>query len=270
MLKIKKYYNLDEKKFLDILDVYDELYRNKIKDIDEDEKVDNKNDNKNKKSNSRKSSKEVEITSPQEFTEEEKLKEEEIRNMNHKTFTFFEFYKYYVSSPEIALYFYNIANPEFVAGKTTKTQNIKYTFRYKKHVLDENILYKYIYKKEEKKDEEKDENSPEQKYLKKRRFKAKQITKMLEEIEFQKKLEQITNERMEKISKEYRDDKKAIFQPQSIFKHKYVDMTFDDCPLFIPFYVLCNVSSTLEEYKSQKGFFESLFSDFFVNFFFST
>ena len=146
LLKIKKYYNLDEKKFLDILDVYDELYRNKIKDIDEDEKVDNKNDNKNKKSSSRKNSKEVEITSPQEFTEEEKLKEEEIRNMNHKTFTFFEFYKYYVSSPEIALYFYNIANPEFVAGKTTKTQNIKYTFRYKKHVLDENILYKYIYK----------------------------------------------------------------------------------------------------------------------------
>ena len=32
------------------MDVYDELYRNKIKDIDEDEKVDNKNDNKNKKS----------------------------------------------------------------------------------------------------------------------------------------------------------------------------------------------------------------------------
>ena len=147
--------------------------------------------------------------------------------------------------------------------KTEKVTHLFTSFLSRDHcylILKNQIkIYKEENKKEEKKDEEKDENSPEQKYLKKRRFKAKQITKMLEEIEFQKKLEQITNERMEKISKEYRDDKKAIFQPQSIFKHKYVDMTFDDCPLFIPFYVLCNVSSTLEEYKSQKGFFESLF-----------
>ena len=147
--------------------------------------------------------------------------------------------------------------------KTEKVTHLFTSFISRDHcyiILKNQIkIYKEENKKEEKKEEEKDENSPEQKYLKKRRFKAKQITKMLEEIEFQKKLDQITNERMEKISKEYRDDKKAVFQPQSIFKHKYVDMTFDDCPLFIPFYVLCNASSKLEEYKSQKGFFESLF-----------
>ena len=84
---------------------------------------------------------------------------------------------------------------------------------------------------------------------------------MLEEIEFQKKLEQITNERMEIISKEYRDDKRAIFLPQSNFKLKYIDIIFEDCPLFIPFYVLCNINSKLEEYKTQKGFFESLFTE---------
>ena len=30
---------------------------------------------------------------------------------------------------------------------------------------------------------------------------------------------------------------------------------------YIPFFVLCNVNSKLEEYKTQKGFFESLFID---------
>ena len=131
LIKIKKYYNLEEKKIFDILDIYDELYRNKINDINE--------------INS-KSSIEIDITSPPELCGVEKLKEEKIWNINRKTFTFFEFYKYYVSSPEISLYFYNIANPEFVTGKVIKTKNIKYIFKYKKFALDENILYKYIYK----------------------------------------------------------------------------------------------------------------------------
>ena len=56
-------------------------------------------------------------------------------NMNRKTFTFFEFYKYYDSSPEIPLYFYNISNPKFVSGKIIKTSQtkIKYIFKYKKN-----------------------------------------------------------------------------------------------------------------------------------------
>ena len=78
-------------------------------------------------------------------------------------------------------------------------------------------------------------------------------------IEFHKKIEQFTKERMELFTKEYYDEKKGVFIPQDKFKYKYEEVYFDDCPLFIPFYVLCNISSKLEEYKSEKGFFESLF-----------
>ena len=109
--------------------------------------------------------------------------------------------------------------------------------------------------------EEQDQNSPEQKYLKKKKFKAKQITKMLEEIEFNKKIEKITKERIELFTKKYYDEKNGVFIPNSEFTEKFVDMTFDDFPLFIPFKVLCKVSSKLEEYKRDKGFFESLFLD---------
>ena len=107
--------------------------------------------------------------------------------------------------------------------------------------------------------EEKDGNGPEQKYLKKKRFKAKQITKMLEEIEFHKKIEQYTKERMELFSKKYYDGKKGLFLPNSEFQNKITELTLEDFPLFIPFKVLCKVSTKLEEYKSCKGFFESLF-----------
>ena len=141
-LRIKKYFQLDEKKVPDILDVYDELYTNKIKDIEKEE------DEKNRKDSGRRNSNIGEVTTAQEFTEEENAKFEKIKNLNHKTFTFLEFYKYYYSCPDLVFYFYNIANPEYVSGKTIKTnqQNIKYTYKYKKFALDQNILFKYIYK----------------------------------------------------------------------------------------------------------------------------
>ena len=140
-MKMKKMYDLKDKRMPDILDIYDELYTNKIKDI-------NDEDENNKKDNGKKNSNIYEATSAQEFTDEEIAKAEKIKNINHKTFTFFEFYKYYVSNPDIALYFYNIANPEFVSGKIIKNniQNIKYVFRYKKIALDQNMIFKYIYK----------------------------------------------------------------------------------------------------------------------------
>ena len=108
-------------------------------------------------------------------------------------------------------------------------------------------------------EEKKDENSPEQKYLKRKRFKAKQVSKMLEEIEFYKKLDEFTKERMELFETEFRNEKKGFFMPQSALTRKYADITFEDCPLYIPFYILGNIKSKLEEYKSEKGFFESLF-----------
>ena len=46
-------------------------------------------------------------------------------------------------------------------------------------------------KKDNDNNEEQDKNSPEKEYLKKKRFKAKQISKMLEEIEFHKKFNNI-------------------------------------------------------------------------------
>ena len=149
--------------------------------------------------------------------------------------------------------------------KTEKVTHLFTSFLSRDHcfLILKNQLNKI---KEEKKqdiqnNEEQDNNSPEQKYLKRKRFKAKQITKMLEEMEFYSKLERITNERMELFSKKYYDEKKGIFIPDSEFKLKYVDKMFEDCPLFIPFKVLCDVSSKLEEYKRDKGFFESLFLD---------
>ena len=140
-MKMKKMYDLKDKRMPDILDIYDELYTNKIKDI-------NDEDENNKKDNGKKNSNIYEATSAQEFTDEEIAKAEKIKNINHKTFTFLEFYKHYVSNPDIALYFYNIANPEFVSGKIIKNniQNIKYVFRYKKIALDQNMIFKYIYK----------------------------------------------------------------------------------------------------------------------------
>ena len=114
-------------------------------------------------------------------------------------------------------------------------------------------------KKNNNEEENVDVNSPEQKYLGKKRFKAKQITKMLEEIEFYKKLEEITKERMELFTKEYTDEKKGFFISQKTFKRKYAEELFQDCPLFVVFSTICNMTTKLEEYKKEKGFFESLF-----------
>ena len=108
-------------------------------------------------------------------------------------------------------------------------------------------------------EEKVDANSPEQKYLGKKRFKAKQVSKMLEEIEFYKKLEEITKERMELFTKEYTDEKKGFFVSQKTLTRKYAEETFNDCPLFVIFTTLCKMTTQLEEYKSKKGFFESLF-----------
>ena len=107
--------------------------------------------------------------------------------------------------------------------------------------------------------EEVDENSPEQKYLGKKRFKAKQISKMLEEINFYKRLEEITKERMELFTKEYTNESKGFFVDQKTLKRKYAEETFKDCPLFVIFSTICKMSTQLEEFKSKKGFFESLF-----------
>ena len=149
-LKIKLLYKKKAKSILNILSVYDEIYINKIKNIDDnkDDKEKNKDAIKKVKKDKKGIDRKVETEKFIQFYDNEKKKASQIMNMNRKTFTFFEFYKYYVSSPEIPLYFYNISNPEFVSGKIIKTSQtkIKYIFKYKKIELDQNMIFKYIYK----------------------------------------------------------------------------------------------------------------------------
>ena len=139
-LKIKKFYEKEEDKkkktYVDnqiILDIYDELYTNKIKDYNTDEIF-----YKNK----------ISEENLKEFLNDMKEVETNLSNMNHRTFTFYEFFKYYFTTSDIAPYFFNVSNPEFVSGKIIKNNknNIKYIFKYKKIALDQNILFKYIYK----------------------------------------------------------------------------------------------------------------------------
>ena len=148
--------------------------------------------------------------------------------------------------------------------KTEKVVHIFTSFLSRDHcfLILQNQLNKIKKKNKNKNkntEEEQDQNSPEKKFLMKKKFKAKQISKMLEEINFYKKIEQYTKERLELFTKKYYDEKKGIFLPNSDFKEKFADVTFEDFPLYIPFKILCKVSTKLEEYKSKKGFFESLF-----------
>ena len=148
-LKIKLDYKLKDKNIQDILEIYDEIYTNKVKNIDDEKKNNkdfNKKDKKDKKDKKEKNSKE-ETMKFMEFYDKEKMKENSLINRNANTFSFFEFYKYYISSPEIPLYFYKISNPKIISGNMEKTPlRIKYIFNYNKVALDQNIIFKYIYK----------------------------------------------------------------------------------------------------------------------------
>ena len=116
--------------------------------------------------------------------------------------------------------------------------------------------------KNEEEKEEVQNNTPErQLYLKKKLKKSKQISQMLDEIKFYERLEQLTKERMEIFVKEYRDEKNGFFIPDSKFPRNYAEHVFKDCPLFVCFKYICNMSTPIDEYGHEKGFFESLFID---------
>ena len=127
------------------MDIYKEIFTNKKKDIINIKERKNSNYNYENSYSNRIS--DITLMAFR-FIDEAKGYEVELMNINHKTFTFFEFYKYYFSSPEIASYFYNIRNPKYVMGKFVKKniRDIKYFFKYKIIELDKNILLKYIYK----------------------------------------------------------------------------------------------------------------------------
>ena len=125
LLSLKKIFlNSKDEYFEHMLDIYDSVYIKKENVEKDDKKGKNKNGN----------------IIPENIDVENKKK--------YKTIiTFLEFYKYYFTSPKIANYFYSIANPDFVKGNLNKKNkiNIKYTYKYKKIDIDNNLILQYIY-----------------------------------------------------------------------------------------------------------------------------
>ena len=147
-----------------------------------------------------------------------------------------------------------------------KTEKVSYTFinflsRDKCYNLLENEINKLKEKKniEHKiKNEKKEKVTPENIYLKKKRFKSKEVVKMLEDINFNSRLKQLTKERIAILSKKYKDEKNGIFLPDDKFSKKFGEHIFKSCPLYICFKYICNISTQLDELGHSKGFFESL------------
>ena len=134
--KILYLMNIKEEYFEHILDIYDSVYIKQdskgIEKIFEKNKI--KDDKKGQKSNENLNQINVES-------------KKEGKDKNKTFVSFFNFYKYYYSSPNIRNYFYNISNADLVKGTINKNNkiNIKYLYKYKKIDIDKNILFQYIY-----------------------------------------------------------------------------------------------------------------------------
>ena len=142
LLSLKKISGNKEEYFQYILDIFDSVYFNKgntqehnensLKNIEKkNEKQPKKDDKKNQKKNDI-------------IQENTDIKKED---KHSTTITFLEFYKYYFTNKEIASYFYNMINEDFVKATINKKNkiNIKYLYKYKKIDIDQNLLFKYIY-----------------------------------------------------------------------------------------------------------------------------
>ena len=103
--------------------------------------------------------------------------------------------------------------------------------------------------------------NPKEIYLKKKRIKSKQILNMLEDINFDERINQSTKDRMKIFQKKYRDEKKGIFLSDEKFPKIFFEHIFKSCPLYICFKYICNSSTQLDELGYSKGFFESILID---------
>jgi len=140
LMCLKKLLNKEEY-FHYILDIYDYVYNIKEQ---EDDKIQDKNQKKSDKS-SKKSDKNDKNQKKNEIAiNQDNIKFKKEDNEYKTTITFLEFYKYYFT--KVASYFYYNANSEYVSGRVNKNNrlNIKYTYKYKKIELDQNLIYKYI------------------------------------------------------------------------------------------------------------------------------
>jgi len=120
-------------------------------------------------------------------------------------------------------------------------------------------------KEEEKKEEEEEEENQEEKsgkFPKLKLKKSKQISKLLQEIDFYNRIDKIHNERLELFNKTYTDLKNGIFLPIEKFPNKFIDnVALENCPLSIIFTYLWNPYTPIEEYEHNKGFYESILID---------
>ena len=103
--------------------------------------------------------------------------------------------------------------------------------------------------------------NPKEIYLKKKRIKSKQILNMLEDINFDERINQSTKDRMKIFQKKYRDEKRGIFLSDEKFQKKFFEHIFKSCPLYICFKYICNSSTQLDELGYSKGFFQSILID---------
>ena len=85
------------------------------------------------------------------------------------------------------------------------------------------------------------------------------FSKILNNFDFSKKLNLITQERMNIIIKKFRNEKNLTFlSEEKNFPEKIFEHVFNSCPLFICFKYICKASTQLDELVYKKGFFESI------------
>ena len=97
------------------------------------------------------------------------------------------------------------------------------------------------------------------KYLKVKSSKAKKIKKMLDDIHFFEKIDEIHNERMNRFTSTYQN--REYFLPIESFKQTHIDETMTTCPLCVIFNYIFNQNTVIDEFQHDKGFYESIYMD---------
>lgn len=103
------------------------------------------------------------------------------------------------------------------------------------------------------------EISAPRKYLKVKLNKAKKIKKMLDELHFFEKIDEIHNERMNRFTSTYYN--REYFLPIESFKQTHIDETLTTCPPCVVFNYIFNQNTIIDEFQHDKGFYESIYMD---------
>ena len=104
------------------------------------------------------------------------------------------------------------------------------------------------------------ENKSTKKFTKLKLKKSKEISKLLEKIDFYNRLEKIHKERLEQFNQKYYNFKEGTFLSIKEFKEVFVeDFPFTGTPLSIVFNSLFNDHSKIEELNQNKPYYESIY-----------